>query len=341
VEGTAPSLCGNGILNPGEECDDGNTINGDGCSSTCLMEGPGPECGNGLLEITEECDDGNTTSGDGCTAACEVEHSAPLECGNGILDVGEECDDGNTADGDGCSAFCVIEEEPEAVCGNGILEEPEEECDDGNTINDDGCSATCEIEEIVDIIIEIRGAPEHRKTDLPLNENGFAEDRQIDGQQTGFFDGISADLFRITNTPNLGLNAQLDIFKPSINNLDVLGVGLDNWGYAEVPVTIVTGTYDFGLNGEAHNTRVVKTIEITEDTERIVLDFTRGETVKLVAGDTRDDNYVNALDIATMLASYKATGANLNDLNKDESPIVNAIDIAILIWNYKATGESF
>ena len=30
--------CGNGILESPEECDDGNTVNGDGCSSTCTLE---------------------------------------------------------------------------------------------------------------------------------------------------------------------------------------------------------------------------------------------------------------------------------------------------------------
>jgi cysteine-rich repeat protein len=31
-------LCGNGSLDPGEECDDGNTVGGDGCSALCLNE---------------------------------------------------------------------------------------------------------------------------------------------------------------------------------------------------------------------------------------------------------------------------------------------------------------
>ena len=31
-------VCGNGVVDDGEECDDGNTDSGDGCSSTCVLE---------------------------------------------------------------------------------------------------------------------------------------------------------------------------------------------------------------------------------------------------------------------------------------------------------------
>jgi cysteine-rich repeat protein len=43
-------LCGNGELDAGEECDDGNNTNGDGCSSTCKDEGTciGWDCLDGL-----------------------------------------------------------------------------------------------------------------------------------------------------------------------------------------------------------------------------------------------------------------------------------------------------
>lgn len=71
----SPVACGNGILEAPEECDDGNTTNGDGCSAQCKIEIP--VCGNGLLETGEECDDGNTANGDGCSAICEIENKAP------------------------------------------------------------------------------------------------------------------------------------------------------------------------------------------------------------------------------------------------------------------------
>ncbi|MCH7925837.1 MAG: hypothetical protein IIC51_09920, partial [Planctomycetes bacterium] len=37
------AICGNGNVEPGETCDDGNNANGDGCSSACLVE-PGFTC---------------------------------------------------------------------------------------------------------------------------------------------------------------------------------------------------------------------------------------------------------------------------------------------------------
>jgi len=36
LRGSSP--CGNSIVEPAEECDDGNTVSGDGCSSTCNIE---------------------------------------------------------------------------------------------------------------------------------------------------------------------------------------------------------------------------------------------------------------------------------------------------------------
>ena len=90
--------CGNGILEPGEECDDGNQIDDDGCSNTCTLPGPAlPVCGNGVVEVGEECDDGNQDNHDWCSNSCKL----PV-CGNGIVEGGEACDDGNTVDDDGC-----------------------------------------------------------------------------------------------------------------------------------------------------------------------------------------------------------------------------------------------
>ena len=83
----APS-CGDGIKEGIEKCDDGNILDGDGCSSTCQTESSStpsnPVCGDGKKEGSEACDDGNKTDGDGCSATCTVENNNPstTECPN-------------------------------------------------------------------------------------------------------------------------------------------------------------------------------------------------------------------------------------------------------------------
>jgi cysteine-rich repeat protein len=63
----------------------------------------GPICGNGLVESGEACDDGDRDDTDACTNACQ-----PARCGDGITHAGvEDCDDGNHVDGDGCTTRCL------------------------------------------------------------------------------------------------------------------------------------------------------------------------------------------------------------------------------------------
>jgi len=130
-------FCGDGTVNGSEVCDDGNNVSGDGCSSDCMSD---ETCGNGVIDsaIGELCDDGNNTSGDGCQANCTLP-----SCGDGTVDTGEVCDDGNTTDGDGCNSRCSSDES----CGNSVVDtEVGEQCDDGNATAGDGCSGTCQLE---------------------------------------------------------------------------------------------------------------------------------------------------------------------------------------------------
>jgi cysteine-rich repeat protein len=75
-------------------------------SGTTDTSGSPGECGNGVVEAGEACDDGNLVDGDGCESDCEV---GELLCGNGLIDPGETCDDGNGAADDGCGTSCVTE----------------------------------------------------------------------------------------------------------------------------------------------------------------------------------------------------------------------------------------
>jgi len=123
--------CGNGKIEAGEGCDDGNATNGDSCEADCRL----PACGNHIVDAGEACDDGNRIDADGCEADC----SLPA-CGNGIVDAGEGCDDGAAANGTGqrCNAACRRN-----VCGDGDKLVGVEECDDGNPVNGDACDTNC------------------------------------------------------------------------------------------------------------------------------------------------------------------------------------------------------
>ena len=126
------TACGNGIVDPGEACDDGNTIATDLCLPWCERA----RCGDGLVFVgVEQCDDGNDDETDGCTTRC-----GPPGCGDGILQAGEVCDDGNNDETDACLPSCLP-----ARCGDGLLHAGVEQCDDGNQIDTDECTNRCEL----------------------------------------------------------------------------------------------------------------------------------------------------------------------------------------------------
>jgi len=96
--------CGNAIVEAGEQCDDGNTRNNDGCSSTCQNEVAA--CPDGIIQAWagEQCDDNNRDYTDACT------NCRTARCGDGYVHSGvEQCDDGNRSSGDGCNSNCQVE----------------------------------------------------------------------------------------------------------------------------------------------------------------------------------------------------------------------------------------
>lgn len=129
------ATCGDGIPfnTPGEQCDDGNIIAGDGCSN-CMLP-VADQCGNGFVDPGEDCDDGNMIDGDGCTGCQQW-------CGDGFVNLpGEMCDDGILGGGP-CPNNC--QGDPSLpVCGNGIVEGAEV-CDDGDGIDNNACNNSCQ-----------------------------------------------------------------------------------------------------------------------------------------------------------------------------------------------------
>ncbi|MDP1830211.1 MAG: lamin tail domain-containing protein [Archangium sp.] len=90
--GGTVQICGNGIPEAPEECDDMNQVPNDGCESDCTLT---PACGNGKREGTESCDDGNLTPGDGCESDCmSFTNTATVQGCLGInqrVPVGQTC----------------------------------------------------------------------------------------------------------------------------------------------------------------------------------------------------------------------------------------------------------
>ena len=82
-----PPVCGNGVPETGEACDDGNVTDGDGCDSNCTATA----CGNGIVTAGEECEDGNTIDSDACVACQDA------VCGDGFVRAGVElCGDSSS-----------------------------------------------------------------------------------------------------------------------------------------------------------------------------------------------------------------------------------------------------
>jgi cysteine-rich repeat protein len=120
------------VVDPGEQCDDGNDEDTDACPTTCELA----FCGDGFTQMgVEECDDGNDVETDDCVPVfCQA-----ASCGDGFVHEGqEECDDGNMGDDDDCPTSCE-----NAFCGDGFKWQGEEECDDGNMVDDDVCTTDC------------------------------------------------------------------------------------------------------------------------------------------------------------------------------------------------------
>jgi cysteine-rich repeat protein len=135
--------CGNGVVEDSEECDTG----GDSTSCTQYCENK-TGCGDGYKIATEACDDRNTVNGDGCSSTCTIETnytcihgtmgSSCSSCGNGLVEYPEKCD-GNircisscnsVENGWYCSVYANRTSNCFTRCNDGKLVTGFENCDD-------------------------------------------------------------------------------------------------------------------------------------------------------------------------------------------------------------------
>jgi lysophospholipase L1-like esterase len=115
--------CGNGLIESGEQCDDGSA-NGafiSCCTATCTFQ------------VSETPCAGGTCAGDWDTCATNTT-TLPSVCGNGILEPGEDCDDGgdNGQSNSCCTATCRLEPAGTACA------------DEGDLCTEDACAGTAD-----------------------------------------------------------------------------------------------------------------------------------------------------------------------------------------------------
>ncbi len=165
--GSHQVVCGDGIVDLSEACDDGNNHDGDGCDAFCRVEAGwvctgqpsvcSSTCGDGIMDPGEECDEtdlGGATCGSlgyqggdlGCYPDCTFDTSGcgSQACGNGVVDQGEQCDS-RGVDTDECDADCTLPQ-----CGDNHVNEAAGEACDRAGVDTAECDADCTLPECGD-----------------------------------------------------------------------------------------------------------------------------------------------------------------------------------------------
>ncbi len=93
-------VCGNGEIDQGESCDDGNTTDGDGCDAICLSEGTTTTSVSMTTSTTVSTTLTTTTSSTTTTT------TGAVICGDGNVHASEACDEG-AANSDGAGVWCT------------------------------------------------------------------------------------------------------------------------------------------------------------------------------------------------------------------------------------------
>ena len=167
------SSCGDGIIDPGEQCDAGN-LGGQTCASRgyfggtlactagCTFDTSGcNNCGDGDIDSGEQCDGaalgGQTCQSQGfpggnlfCSPSCTFDTSSCTTCGDGDIDAGEQCDGsdlgGETCESQGyaggtlaCSSACSFDTASCTTCGDGDVDAGEQ-CD-GSDLGGETCES--------------------------------------------------------------------------------------------------------------------------------------------------------------------------------------------------------
>lgn len=176
--GAYESLCGNGNIDPGEQCDNGNA-NSDTTPNACQKSCKNAYCGNQIIDNGEECDDGNGYSTDACTIECKSQVDEDGDKYYKMSITGSplhDCDD----------TQANIHPKAEEICGDGVdqnCDNVDLSCDD---VDNDGDGMTETQGDCDDNDAQVKEAD-----NIPELCDG--KDNNCDGITDGNTDGVAAD----------------------------------------------------------------------------------------------------------------------------------------------------
>src|SRR5439155_31207 len=160
--GRRAQICGNGVLDPGEQCDLGPATGAPGscCTANCTFAAAGTPCSDGNpCDVNGTCDGTSTvcpvtgfttapcTDGNVCTTADTCANGTcvggpPPNCDDGNLCTADPCDPrlgclhvnnhASCSDGNACTAN-------DTCSGGTCVGGPPPNCDDGNVCTADSC----------------------------------------------------------------------------------------------------------------------------------------------------------------------------------------------------------
>lgn len=345
---------------------------------TIEFEVDGPYCGNTVVDPGENCDDGNSSNTDACLNSC-----TDASCGDGYVQVGiEDCDDGgsNGACPSACSTTCEINDcggtPPDPTPTVNILTT-------SATYNSISLSWTVSGGTITgcEIAYDVDGPPYDDSTDV-YTLAGTLYSTTLTGllPDTTYYVAVTctnsvnnsdtdSDTILTQSLP-AGVDQVVTIFatpelrveKPGGNDdtdftvfifnevedtlLATISSSTDSTGTYVGTHSLPTGT-DLVAVYKSNSHLATKIVGVTITGGSLTLDFTAGGRVELLAGDTSpehptysnlQDNTVNLLDLTYVIADGIF---NLNnkvaDLNRDDT--VTVLDITLLLKNYNQEGD--
>ncbi|MFC1638865.1 thrombospondin type 3 repeat-containing protein [Patescibacteria group bacterium] len=185
ARGVIPDFCGDGDLDPAEECDDGNNDDGDGCDAACNIESCIDSDGDGICDPDDICE-GDDLSGDtDSDGICDDLDACPIDPDN------DADGDGFCADEDNCPLIDNSDQTDTDGDGDGNACDNDDD-DDGISDGSDNCPLTAN--------------PDQSDFDGDGFGDACDEDADGDGVNDGEDDCLNTPLGEITDSTGCSLS---------------------------------------------------------------------------------------------------------------------------------------